>query len=500
MSDTFNVKAARAMRSAFEGSKSGALLSEAGDAKRLVFFENGELVGVRSNVVEERLGEVMVREHQITEAELEHAVSFIRSGRKLGQILVELGYLQGGEIERFVRMQILDIACAIVLTSSDRLVFSEQVEVEAVTLSPVSIGDVFLHAVKRLPDVRIYRENVLVDDYVLEQTEEALAIASGMELSGDQAALLDLVDGENRVGHVVGTSPLEEDDAVRTLIALHQAGAVALKERKIGAEAPPDPRPAPRDTVTDPLESELIQLYNDVQCQNHWEVLGLERGAPYGHIEEAYRERFHKLDPANWEHISDADFQEKLSFVRARVKEAYLTLSSHTSSNVYEKLEERDSQYQESKQKWEAIESEPSVVERKDRGVDPEEGARLFKRAKLALREQDFWSAIELCRRAIELDDDNEPERYHVLGCALAENPRWRKDAEQNFKIAHKLAPWEPRYLVSLGQLYRREGLNERAERVFEQVRTLDPDYPIPAAPKDGDSKSPVKRSAQMAG
>jgi len=27
----------------------------------------------------------------------------------------------------------------------------------------------------------------------------------------------------------------------------------------------------------------------------------------------------------------------------------------------------------------------------------------------------------------------------------LSEKPRWRQDAEQNLKIAHKLKPWEPR-------------------------------------------------------
>lgn len=474
------------MRSAFEAGKNGALIGESGDAKRLVFFEGGELVGARSNVAEERLGEVMVREQQITATELEHAISFIRSGRKLGQILVELGYLGGGEIEHFVRIQILDIACAILMGPSERLVFSEQMEVEAVTLSPVSIGDVFLSAANRLSDVGLYRKNVLIEDYVLEQTSNALAIASGMELTPEQATLLDLVDDENTVGEILDSSPLDEEDAIRTLIALHQAGVVELKARKVSADPPTGPRPTPRDaTGPDPFEKELIRLHNDIQCHNHWQVLGLERGAGNSQIEAAYGERFHKFDPENWEHIPDSDFQEKLSFVRARVKEAYITLSSQISTNVYEKLDGHESQYQESKQRWGVITSETSVREDWVRPTDPHEGERLFKRAKRAMKEEDYWSAIELCRQAIELDERNDPARYHFLGRALSENPKWRQDAEQNLKIAHKLEPWEPRYLLSLAQLYQKEGLVERAERVFDQVRALDPDFPIPDAPKE---------------
>ncbi len=124
----------------------------------------------------------------------------------------------------------------------------------------------------------------------------------------------------------------------------------------------------------------------------------------------------------------------------------------------------------------------------------------MFKRAKRAMKERDFWSVIKLCREAIELDEDNAPERYHLLGRALSENPRWRQDAEENFKIAHKLEPWEPRYLVSLGQLYQKGGLTERAERVFDQIRTLDPDFPIPEAPKDEDKKTGKSEEKQKAG
>ena len=87
------------------------------------------------------------------------------------------------------------------------------------------------------------------------------------------------------------------------------------------------------------------------------------------------------------------------------------------------------------------------------------------------------------------MDDENLPERYHLLGCALSHNPRWRQDAEQNLKIAHKLEPLEPRYLASLGQLYQTEGLTERAERVYEQARTIDPDFAIPGSTNEDEPR-----------
>ena len=468
------------MRSAFEGAKKGALVCENPEAKRLVFFENGDLVGARSSLPSDRLGAVLVREGRITEAELSKALGFVRSGRKLGEILVELDYLKTGEIEKYVRVQILDIACAVLTSPSTRLVFSEIMEVEAATLAPISIGSVFLTAVQRLPDVKLYRDEVLLDDYRLAQTDGALALASGMELPPSEATVLDLVDGANAVRDVVSASPLEEDQTIRVLIALHQAGVVALTERKPHEEPVAEPRPTPSSEVADPFEKEVIAIYNDMQCQNHWQVLGLPRDVGYEAVDAAYSNLFHRFDPEQWEHIADESFQEKLSFVRTRVKEAYLTLSSQTSANVYSELDEHENQYQEGKQRWENVASEKIEPSGWDRPKDSEMATSLYNQAKRAFREADFWKTIELCRQSIELDNEPIPARYHLLGRALAENPRWRKDAEANLKIAIKIEPWEPRFLISLGQLYDQEGLHERAERTFEQVRAVDPDIRIP--------------------
>ena len=469
------------MRAAYEGQKTGALICETEEAKRLVFFESGQLVGAKSDLVRDRLGEVLVREKRITAEQLEEVTGFIRSGHRLGQILVELDYLRGGEIEKFVWVQILDIAGAILLSTPERLVFSEQVPIQAITLSPVSIGDVFLHAVKRLPDVDIYRENVLIDDYVLAQTSDALGIAPGMELSEDEAFVLDLVDSSNSVGEILQKSPLGDERTVRVLIALHQSGIVELRDKKASERPAPGPRPTPQAAAAaDPFEKELASVYSEMQCQNHWQVLGLSRGAGYSDVERAHKELSAKFDPAKYEHIPDGDFQEKLSSVYARLKEAFVTLSSQTSTNVYDQLVERESQYQETQKKWEVVVAEPQQPEDWDRERDPEEAARLFKRAQRCFKERDFWRAIELCRTSIELDQENYPDRFHLLGRALSENPRWRLDAEKNLKIAIKLEPWETRYLVSLGQLYEKAGMTARAQRAYDEVKVMDPDFEIP--------------------
>jgi TolA-binding protein len=494
MSDTpvsFNNRAARAMRGAYEDEKDGALIAENAGAKRLVFFERGYLVGAKSELAQERLGEVIVAEGGVTRAQLEEATGFIRSGRKLGRILVELGYLQSGQIETYVCRQIVRIASAMLTSESQRLMFSTVIPIEAVTLSPVSIGDVFLEAAFHLTDIALYREKWLLDDYVLVQTRDTLALAGQMRLADDDAQVLDLVDERNTVGEIVAASPFSEDRTLRLLLALHQAGIVALRQQEEAeAPAPPlDPLAAPELPPPDPFEVELISVFNEMQCQNHWQVLGLARNATYPEIDGAYQDLCRRFDPGNYQHVLAGDFQDKLSSVRARLKEAFVTLSSKTSTKVYHRLVDREGQYEEDKQSWETIPSAqpapaapaPATTEPEstERPKNPEEAKTFFKQAKQAYKEKDFWRAIELCRASIELSEDTDPERFHLLGKALSENPRWRQDAERNLKIAQNLNPWEPRYLVSLAKFYEKMGLQQRAQRLYEQVRVMDPDFRV---------------------
>jgi curved DNA-binding protein CbpA len=474
---SFDVRAARAMRAAYEDEKDGALICETSEAKRLVFFESGHLVGAKSDLVCEKLGEVMVARGKISRAQLDEATRFIRSGQKLGHIMVELGYLKGGEIETYVRLQIIQIASAILLSTPERIVFSEVVPIEAVTLSPVTIGDVFLEASKHLTDVDLYRKNVLIDDHVVAQTEDAVALAPGMNLTPEEAHVLDLVDGRNVVSDVLSRSALAPEKTLRLLVALHQSGILALKGERAAAQSLPVPEP-PEPVKADPFEIELTETFNQMQCQNHWQVLGLGRNASSSEIERAYQDLSKRFDPVRHRQSSDA-VQEKISFVATRLKEAFVTLSSRTSTKVYDRLVDHEGQYEKKRETWETIAPAPVEAESRTRPKNPEEARSLFQQAKRAYREQDFWRTIELCRSAVELSDDNDPELFHLLGVALSENPRWRQDAEKNLSIAHKLKPWEPRYLVALAKLYEKVGLHQRARRTYEQVRAVDPMFSL---------------------
>ncbi|MFQ5789147.1 MAG: DnaJ domain-containing protein, partial [Acidobacteriota bacterium] len=210
------------------------------------------------------------------------------------------------------------------------------------------------------------------------------------------------------------------------------------------------------------------------------ELLDLRQGASLEEIRHAYHEKSARYHPDRYAHIDDPDLHEKLSFLLTRLNEAFATLSKRPEAQRYQQLVSKETQYEEQKKAW-APPAEVKTTKPSYRRKDRNEARRLFLRAKKAYAKRDYWKTIQLCRHAIELGE-NEPDHFHLLGLALAHNPKWRIDAEQNLKIASNLQPWQAKHFVALGELYEREGLHIRARKMFEHARAIDPSCPLPSS------------------
>ena len=218
--------------------------------------------------------------------------------------------------------------------------------------------------------------------------------------------------------------------------------------------------------------AEVERLYQEFQFQNHWEVLELERGALAKAVKAAFIRRAKRFHPDRFRRFPEAEFQEKLSYVFRRINEAHEILASEARAG-YEKLTERESQYAESRKH-----SVPGSGKARPTG-DAAAAQALYARARHAFDQQDFWQAIQLCQQAIDVAPERA-ELYHLLGRALSQNPKWRQDAEKNFRIATNLDPWKADYQVELARLYDSVGLHLRARKAYEKARSIDPAVEIP--------------------
>ncbi len=487
-----NLQTAQSFRQLYLAKRTGVLMSETGEDRRGVFFRSGFIVAARSSRPEDRLGEILMREGRISKQQFKDASHFIKSGWKLGEILAELKLLEKKDVEDFLRMQLLEISCAVLIKPITKLTFSDLSTVDPVLVTPLSVANVLMEAARRTPDIEERQKELKEDSCCLGLSSEPLLQFQDIDLTPEEAYILSRIDGTQPAQEIFALSPLGEEPTARTLVGLLQSGIIepggevgrrevkATEHRSVQA---PDPRP-----VSDDQERrEINHLFGAFQQKDHWEVLGLERGANARAIQNGFHEMARKHHPDQFSEVTDPELQEKISYIFTRIKEAFETLTTQAKADGYKKLAEKEKQYDEKQKTWgvpgkqvkfEDLEKQ-AKIEQQERTRDPAEAKAHYLRAKKAYALEDYWRTIQLCQQAIEIVSD-QAEYYHLLGMAQSENPKWRLDAERNFKIATNLDPWKSKYLSALGKLYLKAGMTLRARKIFEQATAVDPTFVPP--------------------
>jgi hypothetical protein len=121
----------------FSSLKTGVLLVATGDGgeahpdqpaqlrRRSIYFKDGQVVFASSSDPEDRLGPVLLRLGLVGEADLERCGRLVRSGRPLGQVLVDEGILTSGQLYEAVGQQVKAIFLGAFLETSGDFAFLE---------------------------------------------------------------------------------------------------------------------------------------------------------------------------------------------------------------------------------------------------------------------------------------------------------------------------------------------------------------------------------------
>ena len=149
------------------GSKTGALYLEHGEAQGKVCFKKGRVYFASSNWNRESLGRRLVKAGVITEKQLRQALGLQKiqkkekAGRRLGQILVDEGYMDSKVLESFIQEQINDTLFDLFRWDTGDLRFEadELAEDEDIGVS-VSVENIIMEASRRLEIWNKIREKI----------------------------------------------------------------------------------------------------------------------------------------------------------------------------------------------------------------------------------------------------------------------------------------------------------------------------------------------------
>jgi len=525
------------MRDLYVGRKTGVLHFAHGEQRYSVRFQRGHLVNATTNVTEDRLGEMLVRERLLSQANLEKATEMvIQEKKRLGQALLELEAFDQDGLERAIARHVHEMLGRVLAWNEGTWEFAEEPETavgtDEITLK-LSTGDVILEAVHGIHDPDVIRYALGDIDRVLALSTDPLLRFQNITLTPTDGFVLSRVDGTLSAREIIQLAGLAPEETRKSLFGLLCTGILAfsggVKKPKAApqrpappspsgvvpslavapppVEAPPAPNPpgaAPQpvaaapatpgeDGVASQRRKEILDAFENLKKRNHYEVLGLARGATETQIKEAYFRLARSFHPDVHHGASLSDLRDKLEAVFIRLGEAYEVLRSATSRATYEaRLGPTGS-------------SGSGAPKDPEPPAPPPDPAEELKKAELAVRlgeklleKEKYWDAIQALEPAVPVVQGRMKQRGRIaLARCYLKNPMWAKRAEEELLAA---AREDPKFIDAhfmLGTIYKERGLNSRALAMFRKVLELKPDHeealvivasapPPPPPPEEG--------------
>jgi len=243
----------------------------------------------------------------------------------------------------------------------------------------------------------------------------------------------------------------------KVVIAMMTLGVFALYEER-QEEAPADFADMQRDMEllaaigsSDQRSLKAVAFSRQLQSLDHYQVLDIPRAATRAQILTAVEALRQRHDAATFPPI----VRDSLQSIHRRLDEALEVLKDTGRRAAYDKLlhartgENADALQQRLTQRSVAHQNYLKAQELTSQG--------------------DYYGAILLLKQTVHFVPDHA-DAWALLGACQERNPRWRRDAAESYQMALSIDPNNVEAMISLGDLYKAQGMVSRAQTCYEDV------------------------------
>lgn len=225
------------------GQKTGCLSVTDRSRFGQIYFDRGRITFATIVNRRDRLGDLLVREGELTHEALMEAVDAQAEepDRRLGELLLERGLIDTDTLKGAIEGQIEEAIYYLFTWNRGNFYFEggktpDQGEI-LISVNPESL---LLEGARRVDEWSVIEKKVPSMDLIFE-LDRSRMVETEVELTGEQEALLGVVDGERTVEELAEASGLGEFDTGKALYGLIQAGfAHRVGRRQADAVAPED--------------------------------------------------------------------------------------------------------------------------------------------------------------------------------------------------------------------------------------------------------------------
>lgn len=231
-------------RSLVRSSETGVLSLEAIGRNDVIYFQDGRVIFASSSDPDMGLGEILLRTGELNLQQYSTAMDRTVMARRVGSVLVELGYLKPDELMRAAERQ----ASAIVLnamayrTGSYTIEFTTEFP-DGIIALPLTTERLILDGVRRIEYWSLIQRGISRLDRMLEIVPGADTKSYALELNDEESHVMSLLSDPQTVEMLCSRSYLSNFNTCRTIWALlavnfiQDAGSEAVNEKRAAEES-----------------------------------------------------------------------------------------------------------------------------------------------------------------------------------------------------------------------------------------------------------------------
>jgi len=475
------------LKDIYFGKKTGKLVFSRSGIEKVFFFQDGGLLFAKTNVSEERLGEILLRTGKITPEVYASIGKYIRPDLLLGEALVQNRVLsQRGLYDGVLaQMYAVILGCFVFFDGKFAFDFEERYldrEFQLRVSLPLLIEK----------GVRAMSFHPAIHSFFSGKTLIAREGELLFSLDEKERALWHRLDGSANIEYIMTWDASDPNWFWKSMFLLYSLGLAEFKDIPATVaipEPPPAPAPEPEPPAAEasaplpfsdePLRSgdsepaatpaekaaakdrdideaiyEAVELRKRMGTLDHRRLFGLSAAAGEADVKKAYFAMARRFHPDRFGRDLDPEMKKKIDELFDRITKSYKALSVPAGAAP--------------------AEPEPPASEGdKDPGKNAD---TRFRQGKTLYSQARYEESVQYLEEAVRLND-NKGDYFLLLALAQSKVRGASKKAEKNFLRAIELEPWNPEGIVGLGILYKKEGLTTRAKKQFERALEIEPGH-----------------------
>lgn len=291
----------------------------------------------------------------------------------------------------------------------------------------------------------------------IEPGRDARMSLDAIPLTDPERQIAQSLHGPSTIEAFLKSSGADTVSAARVVIAMLALGVFApvdyarQQQQASGDDMQRDLELLAAIGASDQRSLRAVALSRQLQQIDHYQIIDVPRAATRQQIISGAETMQKRYDPATFPPI----VRDSVQAINRRLDEALAVLRDPVRRQEYDRLlAQRSARGADELQKRVA---QRSIAEHN------------FAKARELSVAGDYYGAIVLLKQAVEFAPDHA-EAWNLLGACQERNPKWRRDAAESYQRALAIDPNFVDALISLGDLYRSEGLTSRAQSCYEDV------------------------------